>query len=1152
MMGMIALVRSAEGWIKRGLLLLVVAMALLQDPQALAITPTPVPPVIINTDFNGMDYKLRTFDLTSPELSIGQAVPQGMDYVRFWHDRGWRDNLAITLSGTASNPVVTRATRVVTFSKSSGVYTPKRGANLVQNGTTTYTFTDRDGAVIEFAQANGASYDRFVANLGWATYVLYPNGTRWDFHYRSQTYCPQPLSVGSCPVANATSVRLQSVTNNFGYQLKLEYGANTLADINGLDIWNQVTKVIAINNAIESCTPTADTCSLTNNWPSVAYANSTSGSVETQSVTNALGGVTRYTLINGRITGIKRPSSSVDNVTITYDATSNYITSVNKDGIVWNYGVVAGNIVVTGPASAQYTYDNGSYSIGKITDSLGRATYYEFNNVGLLTSFNPPDSDAVTYSFDVNENMLTGIIPGSAGDTITQVSAEYNSCTVTNFRFCNKPKKTKDALGRETKYGYDSNHGGLKQKISPLPYSSSRQEYVSVSSPYVGGGTIFLNNIYGSCEESIGEYTCRDQSIESKISTSFGSESENYQPLSVTKEAGDGSGLQSTIAMTYDMVGNPLTVDGPLSGAADTTRTRYDALRRAIGVVGPDPDGAGPLKHRATRTTYDEDGNATLVEQGVVDSQSDGDWSAMTVLQAVRTTFDSAGRKIKVEFLTGAAARLVTQYSYDAVGRLECTALRMNPAVFGSLPTSACSLGVEGAQGPDRITRTVYNAAGDVLKVQKAYGTTLQQDEVTYSYNVDGQVSSILDSNGNRTSYNYYSSGRIWRIDYPSRTVVGSSNSADREEFTYIGGKVETKKLRNNKIITYDYPSSGISHYVYHEYNGISEKNTLFFNGIFKVKTQRWEKREYDPGATGWKDSIGSDYIYDVFGNNTQRTDRHALGGQVLTWIFQMEYDVAGRRSRLIWPDGFYVTYEYDVLGQLTTIKENGATPLVSFAYDDLGRRTSVTRGNGTTTTYSYDTSSRLSQVADDLGGAGGDQTLGFSYNSANQITEAVRSNDAYAWTQNYNVNRNYMANGLNQYTAAGAIAPTYDAMGNLTSAGSTIYKYDWLNQLREAGASSLFYYGNGNLGASKGSDQRFAYDGSKLIAEYNSTGTILRRYVHEFGDDNPLVWYEGSGVTDKRWLSTDERGSVTAIADASGAVININSYDSWGIPQST
>jgi hypothetical protein len=31
-------------------------------------------------------------------------------------------------------------------------------------------------------------------------------------------------------------------------------------------------------------------------------------------------------------------------------------------------------------------------------------------------------------------------------------------------------------------------------------------------------------------------------------------------------------------------------------------------------------------------------------------------------------------------------------------------------------------------------------------------------------------------------------------------------------------------------------------------------------------------------------------------------------------------------------------------------------------------------------------------------------------------------------------------------------------------------------------------------------------------------------------GDDNPLVWYEGSTTTDKRWLQADERGSVVAI----------------------
>ena len=42
----------------------------------------------------------------------------------------------------------------------------------------------------------------------------------------------------------------------------------------------------------------------------------------------------------------------------------------------------------------------------------------------------------------------------------------------------------------------------------------------------------------------------------------------------------------------------------------------------------------------------------------------------------------------------------VTQYSYDAMGRLDCTAVRMNPAVFGSLPAAACTPARRGATAP--------------------------------------------------------------------------------------------------------------------------------------------------------------------------------------------------------------------------------------------------------------------------------------------------------------------------------------------------------------------------------------------------------------------------------------------------------------------
>lgn len=78
----------------------------------------------------------------------------------------------------------------------------------------------------------------------------------------------------------------------------------------------------------------------------------------------------------------------------------------------------------------------------------------------------------------------------------------------------------------------------------------------------------------------------------------------------------------------------------------------------------------------------------------------------------------------------------------------------------------------------------------------------------------------------------------------------------------------------------------------------------------------------------------------------------------------------------------------------------------------------------------------------------------------------------------------------------------------------------------------------------------RFAYDGSDLIGEYNSSNSLQRRFVHGPGMDEPIVWYEGSGTTDRRFLHADERGSVVAIGSGTGT--SVNTYDEYGIPRSS
>jgi hypothetical protein len=52
-------------------------------------------------------------------------------------------------------------------------------------------------------------------------------------------------------------------------------------------------------------------------------------------------------------------------------------------------------------------------------------------------------------------------------------------------------------------------------------------------------------------------------------------------------------------------------------------------------------------------------------------------------------------------------------------------------------------------------------------------------------------------------------------------------------------------------------------------------------------------------------------------------------------------------------------------------------------------------------------------------------------------------------------------------------------------------------------------------------------------------------------GVDDPLVWHEGSGTSDRRRLHADERGSIVAISDGTGAVTSIDRYGS-AIPANT
>jgi RHS repeat-associated protein len=166
-----------------------------------------------------------------------------------------------------------------------------------------------------------------------------------------------------------------------------------------------------------------------------------------------------------------------------------------------------------------------------------------------------------------------------------------------------------------------------------------------------------------------------------------------------------------------------------------------------------------------------------------------------------------------------------------------------------------------------------------------------------------------------------------------------------------------------------------------------------------------------------------------------------------------------------------------------------------------------------------------------------------------------------------------YAANGLNQYAAvtgsSGLNTYCYDPNGNLTSDGANIYLYDVENRLVErrqyvsgtctglvSGTlrASLRYDPMGRLYetavdpvAAPATITRFLIDGDALVAEYNETGTMLRRYVHgaDGKSDDPIAVYEGSGAP--RFLYGNHQGSIVLAANANGAGASQFKYDEYG-----
>lgn len=1109
----------------------------------------PIPPEYYTLDARGVDLVTGDWNVTTSEVVIGSGAGQ-LTYGRVAIGQGWRD-LAVgglTCVGNTCSVVYNGVSEVFTLVLGQFVPRTEQGATLkfVPGG---YEFVASDGTEAFIAHARASNM--YQAD-GLITKVRRTNGEVTNFTFNVNEYCSDPQPQG-CEQTSANE-RLQTVSNNYGFAINYQYTTEPYSPYDRN--YFAPVKVVGYNRASEWCDDDANGCpQLSSSWPSVTYTYQGDGaSGYWQHATDQAGRVTRYHLdVTGQLDAVHRPGQPGPDAAVL--KTNGQVTQAFGPDGAWAYGyndsLTYRDTTAYGPL-AQRVYVRSLIGFGRpiliVRGSPGQdtATSYEYDAENRLSQVRQDEGDRAVFTYDDRGNIIQTVYHPkllSTEPVITTSATFPTSCTVRAT--CNLPVTTTDARGNVTNYEYDPTHGGVVSITAPAPTTGavrpqSRIAYAPRNAWFKNSSGVIVQSpdaitlpIQTSTCATGQAPTCIGTDAETRSSLTYGATgvANNLLPTAVTAASGSGS-ITSAVAMTYDRNGDLLTRDGPLPGAEDTTRYRYDVVRRLVGVVGPDPDGPGSRPRQAQRISYRQDDAVMSVESGTVINDTDPAWAAFQSLQRQVNELDSYGRVVKTSAQSGVTTYAVQQFGYDAAGRLECAAVRMNPAVFDALTTAPCVLGSPAGFGPDRITRIQYDTQNRPLSTISALGTPQQSTE-SATYTRNGKVSTLTDGKGNVSTYVYDPFDRVSQLRYPNASGGGSSTT-DYEEYGYdAASNVTSSRLRGGQVFGAAYDALN--------------RPTLITapTGQTAVENVTYTYDNLGRTLSASMPSQTTTMTWDALGRKLSETG--PLG------VMAYQYDVAGRRTRMTWPDGFYVTYGYDQTNAMTAIRQAGITPIADYAYDNLGRRAAITRGNGVTTTYGYDAVSRLTSLSHDLAGTAFDQTYTYAYNPAGQVVSQSSSNPAYAYTGLASGTDNYAINGRNQVSALNGTPLTNGSSGNLRTDGTRSFTFDFANRLiNNTAGASLTYDALGRLYDYTGTNPfKAAYDGAEVSALAVSGADIQNRFVRGPGPDEIVATFGGTPATtvSHYWLQ-DRLGSLIALADPTGAKFAINAYDEYGQPQ--
>ena len=583
------------------------------------------------------------------------------------------------------------------------------------------------------------------------------------------------------------------------------------------------------------------------------------------------------------------------------------------------------------------------------------------------------------------------------------------------------------------------------------------------------------------------------------------------------------------------------------------SHTAYNGLGRPVSATLPvgvtstrTGDFTVPATNRITRTTYLAD---PLMRAKTVTAPGQ---SASSSLRYGKGDLTRVSHDNRYETVTDELGRRVASH-FDRWGQLAAA--------------------IADSGGTDETTtRFAYDGLGRLVKSTAPMG-----DVTTYAYDVHGDMTSRTQPDAGTTSYKYDSRHNVRFSQNAQQASGGKVSYFTYDKFSRMTRSGEVTRAFSSLDANQAYPFetdavSWTSRYIY----DVDDAGGAGAKATYPVGRPTRIEQNTDADAAA---EVIAHIAYDHEGRVVHR--RVSIDTLPAKDVYY-RYDLAGKVTAMVYPDGTEARYAYDSAGRLAGVTDAGGNALAVYAYDHDGRMATHTVG-GTLATGAYRYNTRdwvtgidypgrftLSQAYDAVGNVtsqhyrraatetrkaasytydglhrlktfrlGSTHARSYAYDDNGNITRVVTGSDTatYAYSRASTPNRldritegtkidrfRYDANG--SATSLAGVALTYEHRGLVTGYGAYGYTLDAEGyRVKKTGGGSTVYYVRGA--------------GGSVLATYDAGGNLTANYLYAGGDR--LARVAGGAVS---YYLKDHLGSTRTLLSSGGTVAA--TYDYW------